>query len=692
MHMAALICAAFGVAAAELDPYLWLEEVHGAKATEWVAGQNARTLAMTHADPLFESTRKEVMDIMTATDHIPHVSKIGTYFYHFYTDAVHTRGVWRRTTLDEYRKAEPVWETMLDVDQLAKDEGERWSWGGAICRKPEHDRCLLTFTRGGGDASVVREYDLATRQFVKDGFVLPEAKQGISWLDRDTVLISRATGAEDSTQSGYPRVVKLWKRGTPVDIAETVFSGEKEDLGVSAHVSDRQGIRHQVFSRIVSFYKNETWVREHGKLIRVAIPGDAEVDFLGKEVLISLRSDWEVSGRIWKGGSLLIGDFAALQSGQPAFTALFEPRTGGSLDGYTITRDYIIVNALENVHNVAYEWRKVEGRWMAHPVEVPGFGSTSFAAIDPEGSNEYFLKYNDFLTPSSISLGRAGSDERELLKQDKARFDASGLDVAQQFAVSKDGTRVPYFIVKRKDIRLDGKNRVLMYGYGGFESSQRPFYSSSNGKEWMAKGGVYVLANIRGGGEYGPEWHATAVRENRQRSYDDFIAIAEDLIKRKITSPRYLAIEGYSNGGLLMGVMLTQRPDLFGAILSHVPLLDMKRYNKLFAGASWMDEYGNPDDPAQWAYISTFSPYHLVKKGVRYPSVLFSTSTRDDRVHPGHARKMVARMLAMGVKNVWLFENQEGGHAGADGAAQFADIAAMEYRFLWNQLGKTSGE
>jgi len=677
-------------APAALDPYLWLEELRSPRTSAWVAAQNARTQALRAQDPAHEATYRKVLDIFNTRQHIPEVQQLGEHLYNFHTDAEHPRGLWRRTRMEDYRHAEPDWEPVLDLDALAAAENERWNWGGPVCREPAFDRCLLTLTRGGGDATVVREFDLRSKRFVEDrGFQLSEAKQGISWLDADTLLLARAEGEAGSTRSGYARQVRRWSRGSTSEQAPVVFEGQAQDLGVSASVSHTQGQRYELYRRILSFYKTETWLKLDGQLQRLAIPDDADIDFLGTQALVSLRSAWTVAGKTWPSGSLLVADLADLQAGRPAFSVLFEPTASRSLSGYTVLRDHLIVNSIEHVRNRATEWTRSasDGSWQARELSLPGLGSTRFSALDGERSNAYLMHYSDFLTPPSLLLGEGGSDARATLKTLPPLFDASGLEARQHFAVSKDGTRVPYFIVQRKDLKLDGRNRVLMYGYGGFESSQRPFYSASNGKAWMEAGGVYVLANIRGGGEYGPAWHEAAVRGHRQRAFDDFIAVAEDLVRRKITSPRHLGIEGYSNGGLLMGVMLTQRPDLFGAVLSHVPLLDMQRYSQLFAGASWLEEYGDPSKPEDWAYLSRYSPYHQLKKGRHYPAVLFSTSTRDDRVHPAHARKMVARMHSLGIPKVWLFENPEGGHAGAAGAEQFARIAAMEYRFLWTQLG-----
>jgi prolyl oligopeptidase len=668
------------------DPYLWLEDVTAPRALEWVAAHNAVSMALLTRDPGFESLRGQIRDILDSKDRIPYVTRMGDYYYNFWRDARHPRGLWRRTRPEQYRKAEPDWETVLDVDALAKAENENWVWKGEECRYPDWNRCLINLSRGGADAVVVREFDLPSKSFVSGGFTLPEAKSDVHWQGPDALFVGTDFGAGSLTDSGYPRVVKLWRRGTPLAAASVVFEGQKTDVAVSGFVAERTGYRREIIARNPSFFTAEYWLRDAEHLERIAVPDDAQLGFFGPQLLVQLRSAWQAGPSRFAAGSLLAIDFDAFRAGKRDFQVLFEPAARTALDSYITTRSHVVLSTLDNVRGRIVEWGFAGGTWTRHDVPAPAYGSLGLAAVDHEESDAYFLTHVDFLTPDSLYLAQAGSADRTLLKQRPAFFDASGLDIAQYEARSKDGTAVPYFIVKPKTMALDGNHPTLLYGYGGFEVSLTPWYSAAVGKAWLEKGGVYVLANIRGGGEFGPRWHEAALKEKRQNAYDDFIAVAQDLVARKITRPARLGIMGGSNGGLLMGVMMTQRPDLFGAVVCQVPLLDMRRYNQLLAGASWMGEYGDPDDPAQWDYIRRYSPYQNVREGVHYPKILFATSTRDDRVHPGHARKMMARMEGLGVKSVWYYENTEGGHAGAADNSQVAFMNALEYTFLWDML------
>lgn len=673
-------------AAAPSDPFMWLEDVTSTKSLNWVKTQNHVSRGMLEKEAGFLPLRDQVLDILNSKARIPYINKMGAYYYNFWRDGEHQRGLWRRTTLASYKTAEPQWETVLDVDALAKEDKENWVFKGAECRYPAYDRCLISLSRGGADAVVTREFDIASKSFVKDGFSLPEAKVELSWQGRDALFVATDFGKGSLTDSGYPRVVKLWQRGTPLTDAKLVFEGQKTDVSVGAYVSEQIGSRHEIVRRGVTFYTNETYLRDGEKLSRIAVPDDATVSFFGSQMLVTLRDAWKIGDKTWPAGSLLATDFDAFQAGKREFTALFTPTPTTALQGWSATQHYVVLELLDNVKGRIVEWSLNKGQWTNRNVAAPAFGSLGVTAIDADASDDYFLTHVDFLTPPSLYLAHAGNDQRELLKQNPAFFDASGFEIAQHEATSKDGTKVPYFIVTPKGLKLDGTNPTLLYGYGGFEVSMTPWYSAGAGKAWIEKGGVYVVANIRGGGEFGPTWHQAALKANRQKAYDDFIAVAEDLITKKVTQPKKLGIMGGSNGGLLMGVMMTERPDLFGAVVCQVPLLDMRRFNKLLAGASWMGEYGNPDDPKEWAFISKYSPYQNIKKGTKYPNILFTTSTRDDRVHPGHARKMMAKMQAMGVKSAWYYENTEGGHAGAADNKQKADMTALEYSFLWKML------
>lgn len=676
------LCAA---ANAAQDPYLWLEEIQGKEALAWVGRQNENTRQDLGRQTDYPALRRELLTILDSNDRIPSVEKIGGLYYNFWRDKDHPRGLWRRATLDEYRKAAPQWETVLDLDRLAKDEGENWVWQGADCLRPDQERCLLRLSRGGGDAAVVREFDPAAKAFVKDGFQLPEAKSEVSWQDRDTLYVMSDFGPGSLTDSGYPRIVKTWRRGQPLAEAQTVFEGQQADVAVHAARIDAQGRRYDLITRAPTFFSTEARLRVDGKWRKLDKPDHVGVDFFGDWLLLTPKQDWTAGGKTWRGGSLLAIKTDAYLAGERGFSPLFEPSAAVSLAEQTSTRDSLLLTMLDNVGSRLMEWKVVDGQWRSRPVATPSFGSISVRAVDPDRDNRYFYSFTDFLTPPTLALAETGSDERRTLKQQPGFFDAGPYRIQQWFAASRDGTRVPYFLVSRKDIKLDGSNPTLLYGYGGFEVSLTPRYNGALGKAWLERGGVYALANIRGGGEYGPAWHEAARKQLRQNAYDDFAAIAEDLAKRGVADARHLGIKGGSNGGLLMGVMLTQRPELFNAVVCQVPLLDMRRFNRLLAGASWMDEYGNPDLPEDWAYIRRYSPYQNLKADARYPATLFMTSTLDDRVHPGHARKMFAAMQAMGAP-VQYFERTEGGHGAAANHQQEADIAAMEYAFLLRQL------
>lgn len=667
------------------DPYLWLEEVTGEKALAWVKEQNALSTRELQASPNFEPIRERLLSILDSKERIPYVTKHGEFYYNFWRDQQNVRGVWRRTTLAEYKKAEPAWEVVLDLDKLAEKEKENWVWKGYDILYPSYDRCLISLSRGGADAVVIREFDVKTKEFVEGGFFLREAKSDVAWRDRDTLYVGTDFGPGSLTHSGYPRLVKEWKRGTPLSEARLIFQGAVEDVSVGASVDHDHGYKREFIRRGKTFFTDDTYLRQGDDWVKIEKPDDARAGTYDDQIVLVLRSDWEVEGRTYPAGALLVGDLAAYLKGDRKLTLLFEPTERKSLAGVAETKNYVVLNELENVRNRLYVLQRQEGQWTRVPLETPAFGSVSISAVDRHESDDYFMTVTDFLTPSSLSLGTLGQAGREKLKSLPSFFNADGLEISQHEATSKDGTRIPYFQVSRQGLQLHGKNPTLLYGYGGFQISMLPNYNASVGAAWLERGGVYVLANIRGGGEFGPKWHEAARKAHRQRAYDDFIAVAEDLIAQKVTSPEHLGIQGGSNGGLLMGVMLTQRPDLFKAVVCQVPLLDMRRFNQLLAGASWMDEYGNPDVAEDWAYISKYSPYQNVRKEGRYPRVLFTTSTRDDRVHPGHARKMVARMKEQG-HNVLYYENIEGGHGGAANNKQAAFMSALAYTFLLQEL------
>jgi prolyl oligopeptidase len=581
---------------------------------------------------------------------------------------------------------------VLDLDALGKTENENWVWKGASLLRPDYQRALITLSRGGADANITREFDLKTRSFVADGFELPESKGSVSWIDIDHLFVSTDFGNGSMTDSGYPRMAKLWKRGTPIEQAKLVYEGKQEDMSVGAVHDDSPGFERNFVTRNIAFYNDELFlVKDSGELIKIDAPNTASKSVFKQYLLLELREAWTLGTKTYPAGSLLVSDFDRFLRGERAFEVLFEPSANTALSSVTTTKDHVVINVLEDVKNRLYvltpSTTESPTAWRREPlVGAPAFGTVNVTAVDSDDSNDYFMTSTDYLTPTTLSIGTIGKVPEEL-KRLPHFFDSVGMQISQHFATSSDGTKVPYFMVAKKDVNLDGKNPTLLYGYGGFEISLQPNYSATVGRAWLTQGGVYVVANIRGGGEYGPRWHQAALKENRLRAYEDFAAVAKDLVARGVTSKQRLGIQGGSNGGLLVGNMITLYPELFEAGVCQVPLLDMKRYNKLLAGASWMAEYGNPDYPDQWAYIRKFSPYQNVQPSVAYPKVLFTTSTRDDRVHPGHARKMMAKMESQG-HAVWYYENIEGGHGGAANNKQSAFMQALAYTFLKQELMK----
>ncbi|HEU5048996.1 MAG TPA: prolyl oligopeptidase family serine peptidase [Gemmatimonadales bacterium] len=667
------------------DPYLWLEDVTGDTALAWVRAQNELTEAHLARTPTFGQLESRIRSILDSDARIPNVQKLGKFYYNFWQDAEHERGIWRRTTLAEYRKSEPAWETVIDLDALGREEGENWVWHGADCLRPAYERCLVALSRGGADADVTREFDLTTKTWVADGFIRPEAKGGLNWIDRDRVYVFTDFGEGTLTESGYPRIVKEWRRGTPLSAAAVVYEGGSDDMYISAGHDDTPGFERDFVSRTIAFYNDELYHRRpDGRLARIEAPNSASKSVYREWLLLELREPYSAGGTTHPAGTLLAARFDDFMAGRREFTVLFAPTATASLAGYTWTRHHLVLNILEDVKNrlsvltPADDWARRE------LVGAPRVGTVVVNDVDRDESDSLWMHTTDFLSPTTLSIVEIGR-EPEVLKAMPAFFEAPGHVIEQHFATSRDGTRVPYFLVRPGNRPLDGTAPTLLYGYGGFEISLTPYYSGTVGAAWLERGGVYAVANIRGGGEYGPRWHQAALKANRHRAYEDFAAVARDLVARGVTSPAHLGIQGGSNGGLLVGNMLTQYPELFGAVVVQVPLLDMRRYHKLLAGASWMAEYGDPDKPEEWEFIRTFSPYHLVREDAEYPPTLFMTSTRDDRVHPGHARKMAARMLAAG-KQVRYYENIEGGHGGSATNRQAAHMMALAYSFLWEEL------
>ncbi len=669
----------------EEDPFLWLEQVEAEEALDWAREHNERSEDFLRAHALFEPIHERNLEILTSEDRIAYPSLMGGRIYNFWRDANHVRGIWRTTSREGYSSERPDWDVIIDVDKLAKAEDENWVWAGSSCRYPDYDRCLIGLSRGGADAAVRREFDLEKREFVEDGFVLAESKSFISWRDRDSVFLAPAFETEQMTTSEYPRQIHIWQRGTPQSEAELVFEGKTGDVLVTAMRLWDKDTPYDVFVRLPTFFTREYHIYRDGEAHRIDVPGDANLaGVLDGQLLVELKSDWQLGEFTYRQGALLAADIEAVLAGKPDFEILFQPGSRQAVNGVSTTENTILVNVLDNVIGQMLRITRNDDGWQRETLSVPKMGTLNVVSTDDK-SDSFYYNFTGFLTPSRLYEGDALADSHTAIRSEPSWFDAEGMAVEQYEATSADGEKIPYFVVKPRGFEANSANPTLLAAYGGFEIARTPFYSGLVGTAWLERGGVYVLANIRGGGEFGPRWHQAALKENRQRAFDDLIAVSEDLIARNITSPAHLGIQGGSNGGLLVGAVMVQRPDLYNAVVCQVPLLDMKRYHKLLAGASWMAEYGDPDDPEQWAYISEYSPYQNLSADAEYPKMFVTTSTRDDRVHPGHARKMVARMMEQG-HDVLYYENIEGGHGGAANLKQSAYISALTYTYLHDRL------
>ncbi len=676
------------------DPYLWLEEVEGDAALAWVNAQNERSLAIIKSSDVFEDNFSKATDLATSTDRIPYGSVRGGLVYNFWQDENNVRGLWRRTTLESYKTDAPEWETVLDFDKLAADEDKNWVFKGANCFKPkgaEKTLCLVSLSDGGKDAVINREFDLDAKAFVEGGFETTEAKQGLAWIDHDTILIGTDWGGDGSTltESGYPSSVRLWKRGQSLEDATELFAGQATDVGVwpwASELDDGTMIYGAVESD--TFFTSTYWLLNDGEPFAYPIPKKSSPggEYKGMQ-FVTLQEDWTVGEETFKTGDLVAFNLQQFLDSKelPPVELVFRANDRQAVNGVAISKSAALLSINDNVAGkiLRLEHSEADG-WTTADVALPGTGQAGIAfASDDEDT--VFVNYEGFLSPDSLLTFDADTNTTEALKALPSKFDAEGLTVQQLEATSADGTKVPYFVVHRADITLDGSTPTLLYGYGGFEVSMRPSYSGGIGRMWLERGGAYVLANIRGGGEFGPAWHQAGLKGDRQRIYDDFIAVGEDLIANGITSSDHLGIMGGSNGGLLMGVMITQRPDLWNAVVVQVPLLDMLRYHKLLAGASWVDEYGNPDNPAERPFLEGISPYHNFDATADYPTPLFVTSTKDDRVHPGHARKM-AKLFEDADKPFLYYENIDGGHSAAANQKERAKRTALEFSYLYDRL------
>jgi len=659
------------------DPYLWLEDTGSEQTRAWVDSRNSAT-AGTLCGERFERMRSETLESIDADDRIPTVKRRGDYLYNYWVDAEHPRGLWRRTTLEEYRKAEPSWDVVVDLDALAAAEDENWVWQTVDVIDPEYNRALIYLSRGGSDAMVVREFDMVTREFVADGFNLPAARNDANWEDENTVLVSSDFGEGTISEAGFPLVVKRWRRGTPLADAETVFTAADGDIAVFAGVERQYGGR-TLFVRQIDNRRREMMLVRDGQLVSLDVPSEAPVNLHAQWMLISVPVEWTRGDITYRPGTLLVAEIDEFLAGTGQLRVVFEPDGHTFLQGGIWTKNHLVVVTMEDV--VSRLEVMTPGTWQAKSIPgVPDNTETGVYSADSD-SDEIFLVSYGFVQPPRLLHGYADKSVSEI-KSSPARFKADDLAVSQHFATSADGTRIPYFLVSHRDSA--GPGPVLLGGYGGFAHSQGPGYLGTVGRLWLERGGAYAQANTRGGGEYGPDWYLQSIREGRHKVAEDFAAVATDLIDRGVTTPAQLGASGASAGGLLMGVMLTQYSELFGALVCRQPLLDMRRFSAL-GGSAFVAEYGDPDDDADWEFIKQYSPYHNIRTDRRYPPILITTSTNDDRVHPGHARKMAAALSDAG-HNVLYYENTEGGHGGVSNNAQAAHQTALMYEFLHSTL------
>ncbi|MFN3213325.1 MAG: prolyl oligopeptidase family serine peptidase [Henriciella sp.] len=679
---------------AETDPYLWMEEVEGEEALAWVNAQNERSLAAIKSHSVFEDNHAKALDLATSTDRIPYGTVRDGLVYNFWQDETNVRGLWRRTSLESYKTAEPEWETVLDFDKLAADEDKNWVFKGSNCFKPqgaEKTLCFVSLSDGGKDAVINREFDLDAKAFVEGGFETTEAKQGLTWIDHDTVLIGTDWGNDGSTltESGYPASVRLWKRGQSLDEATELYAGQASDVGVwpwSSELDDGTMIYGAVESD--TFFTSTYYLFENGEAIAFPLPKKSSLgaDYEGWQ-FVTLQEDWTVGDTTFKTGDLVAFDLQQFLDTKilPPVELVFRANSRQAVNGVAVSKSAALLSINDNVAGKVLRLQRSDaGLWETTDVALPGTGQAGIAFANDD-EEAVFINYEGFLTPDSLLSYDAATNSTTGLKSLPTKFNADGLVVHQKEAVSKDGTKIPYFVVHKDGITLDGSTPTLLYAYGGFQVSMRPSYSGGIGRMWLERGGAYVLANIRGGGEFGPSWHQAGLKGDRQRIYDDFIAVGEDLVSIGVTKPEHLGIMGGSNGGLLMGVALNQRPDLWNAVVIQVPLLDMLRYHTLLAGASWVDEYGDPDNPEERAFLETISPYHNFDGSADYPTPLFVTSTKDDRVHPGHARKM-AKLFEDAGKPFLYYENIDGGHSAAANQKERAKRTALEFTYLYERL------
>ncbi len=678
-----------GVPGPEQDPFIFLEEARSPEALDWVAKENERTLAAFEADPRYAQLKAEALALFDSNDRIPFVSFRPDGLYNFWQDKTNPKGVLRRTTLESYRTASPEWEIILDIDALAKAEGKEWVYQGSSCLPPALNKCMIALSDGGEDATIMREFDMVTKSFVEGGFVLDAKSQGgVQWVDENTLLVSRGFGEGTLTESEYPFTTREWKRGTAIADAPEIFRGEPTDVSSGAGLlRDNTGTVHaRTAYRGISFHERLAYVWKDGAWLQLDIPTKASpYGIVDGHLLVSTDVDWTVDGQTFPADSLIAMDLEEWKANPNGAkkTLVWAPGPRQTKQGGAITGSSLFVTLLEIVVGKVLQFNFENGAWVSKQVPLPDNATLGIAASSDE-TDQIMYTVSGFLEPTTLYYSD-GTAPPAVLKTSPAYFDPAGATVEQHEATSKDGTKIPYFIVKPKGMKADGSTATLLTGYGGFQVPRLPGYLGSTGKLWVEKGGAYVLANMRGGGEFGPQWHQTAIRENKQRTWDDFIAVAEDLVKRGFTSPEHLGIQGGSQGGLLVGTAFTQRPDLFGAAIVQIPLFDMLRYHLIGRGASWIGEYGDPRIPEQRAWIEGYSPYQKIVPGVGYPSPFLWASTADDRTHPAHARKGAAKLKALG-QPYYYFEDTTGGHSGGVDNDQRAKLQALQFIYLMQRL------
>ncbi|GAN52971.1 prolyl oligopeptidase family serine peptidase [Tanticharoenia sakaeratensis] len=681
--VAALALSVAPARAATVTSPPYLDEITGARALDFVKARDAHTLDVLTHDPRYAGFYKDALTIAQSHDRIAAPEQLNGQIYNFWQDADHVRGIWRRTGVASYRTGKPDWTTVLDLDALSASEHANWVWKGADCLEPDETRCLISLSDGGEDAVTVREFDLATNAFVPGGFALPGAKQSADWLDRDTLLVSRPWRPGDLTDSSYPYIVRLWHRGTPLNVATEVARGTKQDMEASGEsFTDGQGHHVALIQTAHTIFSSSYALLENGHTTPLDLPRKSDIQgLLDGQLVVRLNEPWTANGQTFPTGALVAVD-PTQPAPKPELIAAAGPRQ--MIEGAAVTKGHVLVALYDNVRGTVVSYARGSDGWRGRRLALPGDVSVSITSSTIR-DDDAFIGVSGFLTPPELWQANARTGGLNRLVAMPPQFDAAGLTVDQYEAASTDGTKIPYFLVHRRDMAENGTNPVQLYAYGGFQISMTPRYSGTLGKLWLDRGGVYALANIRGGGEFGPAWHEAGLNVHRQRVFDDFAAVARDMIARHVTSPAHLAIRGGSNGGLLMGVEFTQHPELWKAVVIEVPLLDMVNFETMSAGSSWTGEYGSVRDAAQRAFLEQISPLQNLKSGVRYPVPFIMTSTKDDRVGPVHARRFAARMDALHLP--YFYDEQvEGGHAAGANLREAAQEAALEYTYMWRTL------